>query len=99
MFIDGASPTLADCHFDANTSDFGGALFLDGSDALISQCDFVENHALNRGGAAIMINSTGEFNTALESAEELRAFIKTGFWLFLQFSDNECILRIQGMDT
>ena len=42
--------------------DLFGGIFLNGSDALITQCTFIDNSVPHQGGAAIVIDSEVEFN-------------------------------------
>jgi predicted outer membrane repeat protein len=65
---------LIDCIVTLNSSDFGGGLFLNGSDALITRCAFLDNNVPHEGGAAILIDSEVEFSQTLfqsNSAEGL----------------------------
>ena len=47
------SPVLEDCHFEDNHADFGGAIYLENSSAVLRRCTVVNNTAKTAGGALI----------------------------------------------
>lgn len=64
---DGASPSIAECRFEANRAYIGGAVaFRNGSTAVITDSVFENNHAIESGGAVysftITTATTPEFN-------------------------------------
>lgn len=65
LYIQNASPTIADCIFTQNRAGYGGAVTLDaGSSPLFSSCTFDNNTAM-WGGGAITVGDSATFTADL----------------------------------
>ncbi|MCE9595662.1 MAG: right-handed parallel beta-helix repeat-containing protein [Planctomycetes bacterium] len=66
VYTTNSNPTLANCRFENSTSDFGGALRIEGTgSATVKGCDFTQNHANGNGGAIALGSLVAQTANAL----------------------------------
>ncbi len=90
-------PILEDCHFENNQSDFGGAIYLENSYAILRRCTVVNNTAKIAGGALIddgsvceIVDSTFSGNVATQWAGgAIGAWVADLTILRTTFTDNQ----------
>lgn len=61
IYVDGASPTLDSCVFEANTAHGGGAVWVyNGAHPLITNCQFLGNQCTGQNGGALLIGQASD---------------------------------------
>jgi parallel beta-helix repeat protein len=61
----GASPTITNCEFGSNTAYMGGAIYLDLSRSILSDCILNENRALTIGGGMYISKSIAKISSCI----------------------------------